>query len=209
MASSSADISAACLAAAIAAGGSLTPDEIADIALGIEPTDGIFYPGVVMFDHLNGLTRHAMGCPPTMTIAIFDVGGEVDTLQFNRRSDLAVLNKAKEKLVRQAVELVRRGIAESDCALIGQGATMSALANQDILYKASLPCVVDLALHYGAVGVNTAHSGTVIGILFDAAAAAGLRECITAVQENCAGVTYLNTASLIAGGLSIRGRADR
>ena len=44
MASSSADISAACLATAIAAGRSIDMATICEIALAIEPTDGIFLP---------------------------------------------------------------------------------------------------------------------------------------------------------------------
>jgi len=204
MASSSADISAACQAAALCGGSSLTPDEIADIALGIEPTDGIFYPGIAMFDHVGGLTRRLLGCPPPMTVAVFDVGGEVDTLQFNKRSDLASLNQAKEPQVRQAVDMVTRGLASGDCALIGQGATLSALANQSILTKACLPKIVDLIPRYGAVGVNTAHSGTVIGILF----AGGSQEvgaCVGAVRAACPELSFLGTSQVIAGGLTIMG----
>jgi len=208
MASSSADISAACQAAALCSGRMLTPDEIADIALGIEPTDGIFYPGIVMFDHVGGLTRRMLGFPPPMTVAVFDVGGEVDTLQFNRRSDLAGLNLAKEPQVRQAVDLVTRGIASGDCGLIGRGATLSAEANQSILTKACLPTIVDLGGRYGAVGVNTAHSGTVIGILF----AGGSRQvgaCAAAVQAACPELSFLGVSRVIAGGLTIvRGDSD-
>jgi L-threonine kinase len=52
MASSSADISACCQAVALKTGKCLSADEIADIALAIEPTDGIFYPGIMLFDHI-------------------------------------------------------------------------------------------------------------------------------------------------------------
>lgn len=202
MASSSADISAACQAAALCGGKALTPDEIADIALAIEPTDGIFYPGIAMFDHVSGLTRRLLGFPPPMTVAVFDVGGEVDTLQFNRRSDLAGLNRAKEPQVRWAVELVTRGIVSGDCALIGQGATLSALANQSILTKACLPGIIDLIPRYGAVGVNTAHSGTVIGILFDGGACE-VGACVAAVQAACPELRFLGVSQVIAGGLAI------
>lgn len=204
MASSSADISAACQAAALCCGQSLTADEIAEIALGIEPTDGIFYPGIVMFDHVRGLTRKLLGSPPPMTIAVFDVGGEVDTLQFNRRSDLACLNRAKEPQVRRAVELVARGIAEGDCALIGQGATLSTLANQSILNKACLPEILDLLPRFGAVGVNTAHSGTVLGILF-AGEGSQAKECAAAVQAACPELSFLGVSRIIGGGLKVMG----
>lgn len=205
MASSSADISAACLAAAAAAGRTLTPDEIADIALDIEPTDGIFYNGVVMFDHVNGLTRRRLGDPPPMSVAIFDAGGRVDTLEFNRRSDLAALNAAKEAQVREAVDLVTRGLAAGDPDLIGRAATLSALANQDILPKPCLATVVEIARRCGAVGVNTAHSGTVIGILFAGRPAdtAAADNCRRTVASLCPELEFLRHARIIPGGLTI------
>ncbi|EAX47812.1 GHMP kinase [Thermosinus carboxydivorans Nor1] len=203
MASSSADISAACQAAALFAGRSLTPDQIADIALSIEPTDGLFYPGIMMMDHVYGRIRRFLGMPPALFIAVFDVGGEVDTEYFNRRSDLAILNAAKEKQVRQALDLVRRGLETGDSSLIGQGATISAIANQAILYKPCLETIVEITARFGAVGVNVAHSGTVLGVLFPADRKAAIGPCVNAVLAACPSITFFRTVRLIAGGLTI------
>jgi L-threonine kinase len=203
MASSSADIAAACQATAQYFGRVLTADEIADIALAIEPTDGIFYPGIVMFDHVNGGIRRLLGTPPAMHIAVFDVGGEVNTQAFNQRDDLAVLNTAKESLVRQAVDLVTDGLRRGDSRLIGQGATLSAVANQPVLYKPCLQQVIELAERHGAVGVNAAHSGTVVGILFSASEMSQLSSCIKAVSAACPGIAYWRTVAMISGGLII------
>ncbi|SDF07560.1 GHMP kinase [Sporolituus thermophilus] len=203
MASSSADISAACQAAALYVGRCLTPDEIADIALSIEPTDGLFYPGIMMIDHVHGRIRRFLGMPPALFIAVFDVGGQVDTQCFNRRSDLAGLNAAKEKQVRQALELVRRGLATGDSSLIGQGATISAIANQAILYKPCLETIIELTVRFGAVGVNVAHSGTVLGVLFPADRKAAIAPCVDAVLSACPNIAFFRTVRLIAGGLTI------
>lgn len=204
MASSSADIAAACQAAALAAGRSLAADEIADIALAIEPTDGIFFPGIVMFDHVRGLTRRPLGSPPPMSVLIFDAGGRVDTLEFNRRADLAALNAAKEREIRRAVEFVSRGLAAGDCALIGQAATISALANQAILPKPALPGIIALARRHGAVGVNTAHSGTVLGILFPGRPSPAAAEaCRADVVRACPALRFLSVTRLIPGGLTV------
>jgi len=208
MASSSADISAACQAAARAVDKTLTVDEIADLALSIEPTDGIFYPGIVMFDHIRGTMRRVLGAPPPITIAVFDIGGEVDTLQFNRREDLTFLNKAKEPLIRQAVELVRQGLAVGDAALIGKGATLSALANQHILPKSCLPSLIEVSKDYGAAGINIAHSGTVMGVLFASDDASRMEACIEAVRQRCPGLDYLHTVQMVSGGLTIEGDCD-
>lgn len=203
MASSSADIAAACQAAAQCVGGVLTPDEIADIALKIEPTDGIFYPGVVMFDHVCGSIRRLLGAPPAMYIAVFDVGGEVNTQTFNQRSDLSDLNAAKESIVRQAVELVTAGLRSGDSQMIGRGATLSAVANQTILYKPCLDTVIAIATRHGAVGVNAAHSGTLLGIVFSADATSQIASCITTVLLACPGIAYWRTVQLISGGLIV------
>ena len=68
----------------------------------------------------------------------------------------------------EALQLVRHGINERDPKLIGKGATLSAQANQHILYKPQLQSVIDFAESIAASGVTVGHSGTIIGILLDA-----------------------------------------
>ena len=202
MASSSADISATCQSIALSVGRALSPDEIADIALSIEPTDGIFYPGIVLFDHVHGRIRKPLGDALPICIAIFDVGGEIDTLHFNQRHDLKKLNQENESEVRQAMKLIMEGLSNKDISLIGKGATISALANQKILYKPYLEDMITIALSWGAVGVNIAHSGTVVGVLFPMDKVENCPPCIEEIQRTCSGVHYLRTAKFVSGGLT-------
>lgn len=203
MASSSADIAAACLATALAAGRTLDIDEVCKIAIAIEPTDGIFSPGITMIDHVTGKTRHSLGEPPDITLAVLDAGGEVDTIDFNHRSDLAELNRSKEPEVLAALRLVEAGIQNRDSALLGAGATLSALANQRILFKPSLERIIEIAHSFGAVGVNAAHSGTVLGVLFETRAGADIDGCIRMICQECPDVRFFRTAQLVSGGLSV------
>lgn len=204
MASSSADISAACQATALRYGKRLTADEIAAIALAIEPTDAIFYPGIMMFDHVAGKISRCLGNPPPIDIVILDVGGEIDTLSFNRRQDLIDRNQSKEQAVKLAVDLVAAGIKQGDSRLIGEGATISALANQSILYKPYLEQIIEIGKYYGAVGVNAAHSGTVLGVLFPAGCGEVHEPCMEQILAACEGnVQYIRTARLISGGLTL------
>ncbi|MDN5347344.1 MAG: L-threonine kinase [Clostridia bacterium] len=166
LATSTADVVAAAAATAAAAGYRLTYVELARIALQIEPSDGTFLPGIALFDHIHGKKQEYLGPAPELEILIVDLGGKVDTVNFNRRQDLIKLNRAKEPLVQQAGQLVRLGLAEQNAALVARGATLSALANQVILPKPELESILDLALEGGALGVNAAHSGTVLGILY-------------------------------------------
>ena len=165
MASSTADVSAAIVATASALGREMSPDQIAKIALGIEPSDGVMFPRIVIFDHLRGRTTRPLGPPPPMRVAILDFGGEVDTLEFNNTERENAL-RCMQPMMAEAASLIERGIRENDPQLVGKGATISASANQEILFKPYLDAVKEFSSEVGAVGVNVAHSGTVIGLLF-------------------------------------------
>ncbi len=142
----------------------ISPQEITKIALSIEPTDGTLFNDIVIFDHRNGALFKFLGKAPDIEILVIDLGGEVDTLQFNRR-DLTRINRGREKEVKEALKLVEKGIREKNPRLIAQGATISAFSNQRILYKPALDRVWKISQEAGALGINIAHSGTVVGIL--------------------------------------------
>ncbi|SVC59269.1 uncharacterized protein METZ01_LOCUS312123, partial [marine metagenome] len=84
MGSSSADVAATVAATGLALGVELTPDVVARIALSVEPTDGVMFPGVALFDHREGRTAETLGPPPAMEIVALDFGGAVDTIEFNK-----------------------------------------------------------------------------------------------------------------------------
>ena len=167
MGSSSADLAAAIAATGLALGERIAPEAIAQIALSIEPTDGVMMPGLALFDHRAGLLRESLGPPPPMEIVALDLGGTVDTVEFNRVDRTRAWISVSDQSV-AALRLVRRGIEEQDPALVGEGATMSAQAGQRIMRKQRLDDVIAFAQDLGAVGVNVGHSGTIMGILLDA-----------------------------------------
>lgn len=164
MASSTADIGAASLAIARAMGEEISPQEIAKIALSIEPTDGTLFDGIVIFDHRNGALFEFLGKAPDMEILVIDLGGSVDTLEFNKK-DLTAINRQREGEIKEALTLVEEGIKGKNPGLIARGATISAFSNQRILYKADLNRIWRVSQEAGALGVNVAHSGTVVGVL--------------------------------------------
>ncbi|HCP22963.1 MAG: GHMP kinase [SAR202 cluster bacterium] len=167
MGSSSADLAAAIAATGLALGEELTPYQIAQIALSIEPTDGVMIPGVALFDHRAGVIRESLGPPPPMEIVALDLGGTVDTVQFNMVDRFGRWQSVDEQTT-EALRLLRQGIADQDPVLVGQGATISAEASRTVLAKPRLGEVQDFAKSVGAVGVNVGHSGTVMGVLLDA-----------------------------------------
>lgn len=142
----------------------ISSQEIVKIALSIEPTDGTLFDGIVIFDHRNGTLFKFLGKAPDMEILVIDLGGKVDTLEFNKK-DLAEINRQREGEVKEALKLVEEGIREENPRLIAQGATISAFSNQRILYKPALDRIWKISQEAGALGINVAHSGTVVGIL--------------------------------------------
>jgi L-threonine kinase len=165
MASSTADIAAACYAVAAALRIEISSELVQQVALSIEPSDGIFLPGISLFDHVRGRLAEHLGEALPLGILALDPGGSVDTLEFNKRSDLPYYNRINELEVRKGLELVRKGLQTKDPRLLGEGATISTCANQKILPKPRIYELIDFVIARGAYGVNVAHSGTVVGIL--------------------------------------------
>jgi len=165
MGSSSADIIGIILGVSILLKKKISIDVVAKLALVIEPTDGIMYEDIVCFDHLKKGFLERIGQPPLLDVLVIDPGGCVDTLEFNQRKDLVKLRLENQKDIVQSLQLVKRGIREKNIKLLGEGATLSALCNQKILFKKELEKVILTSCKMGAVGVNVAHSGVVLGVL--------------------------------------------
>ena len=165
--SSTADVGAALFALAAAHGMTLTSEEAARIALTVEPTDGSLFPGIVAFDHREGRWLEMLGEPPPVAIVLLDPGGTVDTVAYNAVDRSAVLRRT-ESATREALAMARVAVRSGDVALLGAAATLSAQTHQRVLPNPLLGPAIAAAREVGGVGVCLAHSGTAVGILFDA-----------------------------------------
>ena len=199
MASSSADVCAAIVATALALGREITPLETARIALQVEPSDGIMLPRIAMFDHLDGSLARVLGEPPPMRVLALDFGGRVDTLAFNGVNREAILKRLEQRL-QESLACISAGVRDGDLEAVARGATISALANQEILYKPQLEAVIELAPVVGAAGVNVAHSGTVIGMLFPDDDAS-LDNAVALVREKLPGLKQTFLCRVVGGGV--------
>ena len=180
MASSSADLAAVAYAVAKFFGREFTAEEISKLAAEIEPTDGIFFDGVVAMNPVTGKFLKNIRVSGNFFIAIFDCGGEIDTVKFARRSDFQ--------------------IPQLDDILDFELAEKSALANQKILPKPHLEEIIKFAKELGAATVNVAHSGTVIGIFFHAADKY-IDKKILEITRRFDCVKFLTKTKLIDGGI--------
>ncbi len=202
MGSSTADITGAMIATLLLLNKKIDLELITKIALEVEPTDAIFMDGIVLFDHINGEQKEKLGEIDPIPLLVFDYGGEVDTLNFNSRRDLKSLNRHKAKIVDKAYRLIQNGITISDKKLIGKGATLSSIANQSIIHKPGLKDLIDiLKKEKGFLGVNTAHSGTVIGIMIENEDLSDV--IIEKTKNNFSNLNYLFKTRIVNGGYKI------
>ncbi len=162
---STADIGSTLFAAARWANIPLDPIEASRLAVRIEPTDSSLLPGLTLFDHRQGALVEYLGAPPPVTVVILDPGGTVDSEAFNAQDWKDSLRKIAS-LHRQAFDLLKDAITRQDIDAMGEAASLSAAAHQDILLNPWLEHALALARQVGACGVCRAHSGSILGMLF-------------------------------------------
>ena len=161
MASSSADIAAVAAAASLAFGKPLTAEEILRLAVAIEPTDGVFFEGLACLDQVQGRLLGTYRLSGRVPLTIFDTGGTVDTLAFHREAEKRVPAYGDMQL-----QELRRLLTMGTPAALAEAATRSAFLHQAVLPKPNLLEFLHDARACGALGLNVAHSGTVVGVFW-------------------------------------------
>jgi len=160
MSSSTADIGATSLAVATFFGRKIKPQEIASIAASIEPTDGILYKELVLFNALDGQAAAVLGEVPQLKILVLEGRGMVDTIAF--RSSRSFIPR-----VDSAYRLLKEAACRRDWLALGKASTISAGLWQDFLPKPHLDKIIEIAAQKGAYGINIAHTGVALGIILD------------------------------------------
>ena len=201
MASSSADISVTAMATALAMDYDLSLKELEQICLSVEPTDASFYQGVTQFDYIKGTISKALGMCPPLKILVFDEGGSIDTVSFNKQADLQNKILEKESIIQESFDLFKQGLITHDIKLIGQAATLSAFGNQRILYKPNLYDFHDVGNSYNSVGTIIAHSGTIMGLLFPVDYGR-IDDCKNEILRKLPQLTYVDTVETTNEGLT-------
>ena len=201
MASSSADISVTAMATALAMDYDLSLKELEQICLSVEPTDASFYQGVTQFDYIKGTISKPLGMCPPLKILVFDEGGSIDTVSFNKQADLQNKILEKESIIQESFDLFKQGLITHDIKLIGQAATLSAFGNQRILYKPNLYDFHDVGNSYNSVGTIIAHSGTIMGLLFPVDYGR-INDCKNEILRKLPQLTYVDTVETTNEGLS-------
>jgi len=166
MASSTADIVAFIGAVFALVGIKPEPLLLAKLALRIEPSDSVMFPLLTEMDHLQGRVIRALGKSVPAKFLTLDMGGEVNTQDFNSRQGLRAHYLKNELEIEKAYKLFYEGINQGDLEKMAAGSTISARCNLDINPKPIFDSLLKWTKHQGGLGVLTAHSGTLIAGIF-------------------------------------------
>lgn len=164
MASSSADLAAAVRSVCELRNRSVSGTEMSRLIARVEPSDSVHLPGIAHVNQLDGSVHACMAEPNDLSVIVVDCGGEIDTVGFDRERAHGVYRQ-RQSQIRSMLSVMKEALSRRDSATIALAATFSARISQQILPKQPFVELLDSCVSDGALGVNCAHSGTVLGVL--------------------------------------------
>ena len=178
MGSSTADIVAAARALAAVADRTLSPQQLADIATSIESSDGSMFPGLIAFNQRTGQVVEKFAWWPQFVIVMVSPPQVFNT----ESADFS----GKEKLGDEFDEILgnlRAAASRCDTRVFAEAATRSASINQRFVPNPYHATLQDRVEGLGGLGINVGHTGTVVGLLFDAAEESAMKAAASAAIE--------------------------
>lgn len=166
LASSTADIAATAVATARHLGKDLDEPTLAALCVQIEPTDSTVFRKLTLFDHLNAQVQIACPTAPALELLLLEGNTTLLTEDYHRRNREPTLISRAEVLDNAWLRL-QRGCEEQDSRLLGEAATLSAIASQQLLEKPMFTALLSLVEKFDLYGLNVAHSGSVVGLMLD------------------------------------------
>lgn len=166
MASSTADIAATAVATARHLGHELDEATLASLCVSLEPTDSTVFHRLTLFDHNHGATRIACDTAPAVDLLLLESPVTLRTADYHRLERTPLL-QAHAPALDTAWTKIQQACARHDPRLLGEAATLSAVASQSILPKPEFSTLLSLVEACDLYGINVAHSGSVVGLLLD------------------------------------------
>ena len=164
MAGSSADLIASARALESTLGLAIPMELILSLLRTIEPSDGVMYSEFVTFFHRKVKLVRRLGSPSGLKVVAVDEGGQIDTVEYNRRNYLFTDNECTEYT--ELLQTIERAIRDNDLAALGRVTTRSAMMNQERNPKRYLDRMIEIGEDVRALGVVVTHSGPCLGLLF-------------------------------------------
>ncbi|UXD23080.1 Threonine kinase in B12 biosynthesis [Yersinia enterocolitica] len=166
LASSTADIAATAIATARLLGQSLSDMALARLCVALEPTDSTIFKALTLFDHQTAQTQLPFSWLPDIDIVLLESSQTLVTAEFHQRNRHSLLLKQAPNLAK-AMQQFRLANERRCCHRLGEATTLSAIASESALPKPQFRQLLDIVEHSGIYGLNVAHSGSVIGLLFN------------------------------------------
>jgi L-threonine kinase len=135
--------------------------ELIENCVNIEPTDSIIFKKMTLFEYKNGKYKCTLGDYMSYDILAFEGEKIVDTVEFNRR------NLPELSDVDDLVPLLKGAIMEKNLSKLAYVSTESIIRNQRRLYYDFLERVIDIKDRTSGLGIVGAHSGNVLGIIYE------------------------------------------
>lgn len=162
MSSSTADMLVGLQALAVFQNRYLTAEELTTFCCQIEPTDSIAFTDWTVINPLTGQILFQTDWKPEIYVYILEPRKTEWTVELARMTESPSYPiQASQALLDNFKEACR----SKNEVLLGQIATTSALLNNTRLPKPYLADILSIVKSLGLLGVNVAHSGTVVGIL--------------------------------------------
>lgn len=167
LATSTMDIAGTFAACAAHAGTALSDERLFSLCASIEPSDGIMFDGLALVDHIKGELIERLPEPPPMTLVAVIPRRTLDTNDY--RHDVSALEALRgcSRNHELAYDILKRGLAAGDAALIASAATLSAEIQQNVRPKEEWGALMEARRLTGAIGIAAAHSGTASGLLYE------------------------------------------
>lgn len=166
MASSTADIAATAVATAHHLGHSLSESELATLCVSLEPTDSTLFHALTLFDHHHAQTQIACAPAPHFDLLVLENPVQLRTADYHRLPRRPAL-EANAGVLQQAWDKVQTACTGNNPSLLGEAATLSAVASQTLLPKPGFTALLSLVERCGLYGLTVAHSGSVVGLMLD------------------------------------------
>lgn len=162
MGSSTADVVASARAVANLLNREISSSQLATIASTIESSDGSMHRGMVCFAQRTGELLYDFQWWPDMVTIALDTGGMVRTEEVCNRTYTKYQQEQCEDFLQRAVFAVKAKSLEEFC----RATTLSGELNQKFLPRDEFEPMKALATEMGALGMNVAHTGTLISVFF-------------------------------------------
>lgn len=186
--SSTSDVTAAIRAVGRAFHSEFEPAAVAMLAVKAETaSDSIMFEDrTILFAQRQGLMLEELGYDlPPLDVVGFNTDGSGPGVDTTRMLPARYSWWEVERF-QSLLAMLRCAVREQNAALVGSVASASARINQSHLPKPSFDCLEALVERSGAVGLQVAHSGSVVGLLFaanDPAKGERIAQAVAAVEE--------------------------